>query len=125
MVQYARRDTVLIDAGGLVMGGIVAARALLLFSLTFREQQYECALVHWITPVGAAPDPDTGMWVVEPEYLGGAPSLQVVNVDTIARASHLIGVYGTIPEGEVLVGCSGHRWSVQTKFSYITESYYE
>ncbi|KAJ6611651.1 hypothetical protein B0H10DRAFT_2177573 [Mycena sp. CBHHK59/15] len=97
---YARRDTLLVDVGGPVMGGIVAACALLLLSFTFREQQYECALVHWITPVGVAPDPDTGMWVVEPEYLGGAPSLQVINVDTIARASHLIGVYGTaeLPE---------------------------
>ncbi|KAJ6563752.1 hypothetical protein B0H10DRAFT_2445344 [Mycena sp. CBHHK59/15] len=82
---YARHDTLLVDAGGLVMGGIVAAHALLLLSFTFREQQYECALVHWITPVGVAPDPDTGMWVVELEYLGGAPSLQVINVDTIAR----------------------------------------
>ncbi|KAF8191847.1 hypothetical protein K438DRAFT_1970227 [Mycena galopus ATCC 62051] len=97
---YARRDTVLINVGGPVMGGIIAARALLLFSFAFREKEYECALVHWITPVGAAPDPDTGMWVVEPEYVRGAPSLQVVNVDAIARAGHLIGVYGTaeLPE---------------------------
>ncbi|KAJ7737601.1 hypothetical protein DFH07DRAFT_779284 [Mycena maculata] len=35
---YACHDTVLVNAGGLVMGGIVAARALLLFSFTFQEQ---------------------------------------------------------------------------------------
>ncbi|KAF8210946.1 hypothetical protein K438DRAFT_1752696 [Mycena galopus ATCC 62051] len=79
---YARRDTVLVNVGGPVMGGIIAARALLLFSFAFREKEYE-----W-------------MWVVEPEYVGGVPSLQVVNVDAIVRAGHLIGVYGTaeLPE---------------------------
>ncbi|KAJ7692006.1 hypothetical protein B0H16DRAFT_1222483, partial [Mycena metata] len=53
---------------------------------------YQCALVHWFIPVGDAPDPDTGMWVVEPEYIGVHPSLQVISVDAIARGGHFIGV---------------------------------
>ncbi|KAJ7242405.1 hypothetical protein B0H12DRAFT_1326085 [Mycena haematopus] len=94
---YARRDTVLVDVGGAVMGGIIVGRVMLFFSFDFAEREYQCALVHWYVPVGDQPDPDTGMWVVEPEFFAGAPSMDVIDVDAIARASHLIGVYGTGP----------------------------
>ncbi|KAJ7195098.1 hypothetical protein GGX14DRAFT_377389 [Mycena pura] len=94
---YARRDTVLVDVGGPVMKGLVIGRAMLFFSFEFGDTEYQCALVHWIVPVGNAPDPDTGMWVVEPESAAGMPSLEVIDIDAIARACHLIGVYGTSP----------------------------
>ncbi|KAJ7234268.1 hypothetical protein C8J57DRAFT_1453129 [Mycena rebaudengoi] len=97
---YARRDTVLIDVGGPVMGGIIIGRVRLFFSFVFQGQDYECALVNWLVPVGVAPDPDTGMWVVEPERERGALTMAVIPVDSIARAAHLIGVYGmaALPE---------------------------
>ncbi|KAF7334105.1 hypothetical protein MVEN_02316300 [Mycena venus] len=97
---YARRDTVFVDVGGPAMSGLVIGRAMLFFSFTFGGKEYQCALVHWIVPVGDTPDPDTGMWVVEPEYAGGSPVLEVINVDAIARGCHLIGIYGTaaLPE---------------------------
>ncbi|KAJ7027164.1 hypothetical protein C8F04DRAFT_965540, partial [Mycena alexandri] len=61
---------------------------------------YECALVHWLVPVGVSADPDTGMWVVEPERERGVLTLAIVNVDTIARAARSLPVYGTtaLPE---------------------------
>ncbi|KAJ7821245.1 hypothetical protein B0H13DRAFT_1660486, partial [Mycena leptocephala] len=97
---YARRDTVLIDVGGPVMGGIVIGRVLLFFSFVFRDQDYECALVSWLVPVRDTPDPDTGMWVVGPERERGALTMAVIPIDVIVRAAHLIGVYGTaeLPE---------------------------
>ncbi|KAJ6626339.1 hypothetical protein B0H10DRAFT_1941900 [Mycena sp. CBHHK59/15] len=97
---YTRRDTVLVNVGAPIMGGIVIGRVHLLFSFVFSEHKYECALVNWLVPVGNAPDPDTGMWVVEPERQGGGLTLAIINLDAIARASHLIGVYGTagLPE---------------------------
>ncbi|KAJ7175244.1 hypothetical protein C8R43DRAFT_976292 [Mycena crocata] len=93
---YARRDTVLVDVGSPVMGGIVVGRALLFFSFTFCDRDYQCALVAWLVPVGETPDPDTGMWVVEPERERGAQTLGIIPLDSIARAAHLIGVYGRV-----------------------------
>jgi hypothetical protein len=82
------------------MKGIVIGRVMLFFSFDFGDKEYQCALVHWMVPVGDSPDPDTGMWVVEPEYVVRAPALEVIHIDAIARACHLIGVYGTsaLPE---------------------------
>ncbi|KAJ6506530.1 hypothetical protein C8R45DRAFT_508629 [Mycena sanguinolenta] len=94
---YPRRDTVLIDVGSGLMSGIVIGRVQLFFSFDFADVPYECALVNWLVPVGNAPDPDTGMWVVEPERVRGALTLQIIKLDAIARAAHLIGVYGTAP----------------------------
>ncbi|KAJ7656592.1 hypothetical protein B0H14DRAFT_3078358 [Mycena olivaceomarginata] len=75
---YARRDTVLADIGGPVMNGLISARVLLLLSFVFSEREYQCALVRWFVPIGDAPDPDTGMWVVEPERERGTPVPQAV-----------------------------------------------
>ncbi|KAJ6617037.1 hypothetical protein B0H10DRAFT_1948719 [Mycena sp. CBHHK59/15] len=97
---YACRDTVLIDVAADAMRGLVIGRIQLFFSFAFRDQSYECALVHWLVPVGDAPDPDTGMWVVQPERQRLVPTLAIINVNAIARASHLIPVYGVnaLPE---------------------------
>ncbi|KAJ3505225.1 hypothetical protein NLJ89_g7528 [Agrocybe chaxingu] len=41
------------------------------------------------------PDDETGMWIVEPDYLARQKrSLEVVHLDTILRGAHLIGVAG-------------------------------
>ncbi|KAJ7610409.1 hypothetical protein FB45DRAFT_1037981 [Roridomyces roridus] len=97
---YARHDTVFIDVGGPAMAGLVIGRVLLFFSFPYLGKDYRCALIHWFVPVGDAVDPDTGMWVVEPELQRREPSLAIVPVQSIARGAHLIGVYDTraLPE---------------------------
>ncbi|KAJ7138132.1 hypothetical protein C8R44DRAFT_828463 [Mycena epipterygia] len=97
---YARHDMVLVDVGSPVMGGIVIGRVLLFFSFVFSDRRFECALVNWLIPVGDTPDPDMGMWVVELEHQHGVPTLAIIPLDSVAHASHLIGVYGTaaLPE---------------------------
>jgi hypothetical protein len=97
---YARRDTVLIDVDAPIMRGLVIGRVLLFFSFTYNNLEQRCALVRWLVPVGQAPDPDTGMWVVEPEVERREPSLAIVKMDCIARAAHLLPVYGSaaLPE---------------------------
>ncbi|KAF8872664.1 hypothetical protein CPB84DRAFT_1854340 [Gymnopilus junonius] len=58
-----------------------------------RRVIYPCALVHWFSHVGNAPDPVTGMWKVKPDYdRRGNPILAVIAVDSIFRGAHLIGI---------------------------------
>ncbi|KAJ7724027.1 hypothetical protein B0H16DRAFT_1736971 [Mycena metata] len=96
--MYPRRDTVFIETDAELPGmwGMVIGRVLLFFSFTTPdEESHSCALVHWYSPHGDAPDPDTGMWVVTPETAaGGRKSLAIVTLDCIARAAHLLPVYG-------------------------------
>ncbi|KAJ7132605.1 hypothetical protein C8R44DRAFT_546167, partial [Mycena epipterygia] len=72
----------------------------LFFSFVFAERVLECALINWLVPVGDASDPDTGMWVVELERQRGIPTTAIIPIDAVARAGHLIPVYGAaaLPE---------------------------
>jgi hypothetical protein len=96
--EFARYDTVFVETGseGSGMAGLTIGRLLLLFSFKDGDRQYSCALVHWMVPADE-PDPDTGMWVVRPEYEGnGRRTLAIINLACIARAAHLIPVYGSM-----------------------------
>ena len=69
--------------------------------ITFRDETLPCALVHWLVPQDQ-PDEDTGLWAVEPEYEGnGRRTLGIIHLDCVARAAHLLPVYGPtfLPEG--------------------------
>jgi len=56
---------------------------------------YPCALIHWFSMVGDSPDDETGMWMVEPDFLRGKQVLEVIHLDSILRGAHLIGVSGS------------------------------
>ena len=79
------------------MEGMVIARVLLLFSFDYKRVHYSCAYVNWFVCSGDQPDPDTGMWTVSLERQRGKPTSQVIDVRTIARAAHLLPVYGSDP----------------------------
>lgn len=88
--------------------GLHVARVKLFFSFRHAGCDFSCALVHWFKAVGDRPDADTGMWIVEPEMWGarrrrdgGDPlgvgrtaKLEIISVDAILRAAHLIPIYG-------------------------------
>jgi hypothetical protein len=101
--QYARRDTMFVETSAELDGmpGMTIARALLFFSFTFDNRYYPCALVNWLVP-GKEPDEDTGLWMVQPEYEGNGRrrTLSIIHLDCVARAAHLLPVYGStsIPE---------------------------
>ncbi|KAJ7249322.1 hypothetical protein C8J57DRAFT_1356642 [Mycena rebaudengoi] len=66
--------------------------------------RYDCALIEHDTELLGFrglhavhdPCPDTGMWIVEPDFdADGEPSLAVVHLDCMLRGTHLIGVAGT------------------------------
>jgi hypothetical protein len=91
-----RYDTVFVsvnDQPG--MEGMEVGRVLLFFSFRYHRQDWQCALVTWYTKRGTAADPDTKMWIVEPEVDAlGAPVVEVISLDAISRAAHLLPVYG-------------------------------
>ncbi|KAJ7470114.1 hypothetical protein B0H11DRAFT_1730665 [Mycena galericulata] len=105
--SYARHDTVFVETDSERAGmlGMCIGRVFLFFSFTYRGVDHSCALVHWLSAAGDTPDPDTGMWVVTPETHYGprnrkVKTLAIVPLDCIARAAHLLPIYGSalLPE---------------------------
>jgi hypothetical protein len=78
------------------MHGLEIARVMAFFSVVHGEEEYQCALIHWFSRPGTGPDENTGLWVVEPDFDDdGNPFLDIVHVDSIYRAAHLLPVYKT------------------------------
>jgi hypothetical protein len=76
------------------MHGMEIGRVFLFFSFTHSDTHYPCALVQWYRR--SRQDDDTGMWVVTPEVeRNRRPTLAVLHLDCIARAAHLLPVYGS------------------------------
>ncbi|KAH9039755.1 hypothetical protein EDB84DRAFT_1587671 [Lactarius hengduanensis] len=64
------------------------------------RRDFSCALINWFVHADER-DPDTGMWVVKQEVnRRGQQTLEVIHVDSIARAVHLLPIYGSsrVPE---------------------------
>ncbi|KAJ7809240.1 hypothetical protein B0H14DRAFT_3090933 [Mycena olivaceomarginata] len=94
--KYPRYDTVFVvtdpDLPG--MHGMEIGRVFLFFSFIHSDTHYPCALVQWYRR--SRQDDDTGMWVVTPEVERNChPTLAVLHLDCIARAAHLLPVYGS------------------------------
>jgi len=94
---YARNDTVFVGMaageGQHGMQGLVIARVRLFFTFKLDTKPYSCALVEWFISRDE-PDEDTGMWVVRPEFHpNGQRAMDVINVDSIVRAAHLLPVF--------------------------------
>ncbi|KAH9013796.1 hypothetical protein EDB83DRAFT_2508700 [Lactarius deliciosus] len=92
-----RYDTVFVNADSAVEGmrGLYVARVRLFFSFSFEGVHYPCALVNWFSCKDDSPDDSTGMWIVEPYARGGDPSSNIIHLDTILRAAHLLPVFGS------------------------------
>ena len=74
---------------------LLVAHVFLFFSFKYINTRYPCALVHWFLPLSDAPNDETGMWMVQPDYLAHRKRfLEVIHLDTILRGAHLIGVPG-------------------------------
>ena len=93
---HPRRDTVFVvlDESLLGMEGMVIARVQLFLSFNYKRVDYACVYVNWLVRDDDDPDPDTGLWTVSLEEHRGKPTSQIIDVRTIARAAHLIPVYG-------------------------------
>jgi hypothetical protein len=79
------------------------ARVYLFFSFKYNDICYLCVLVHWFSTVGEAPDEETTMWMVEPDYMAGNKLLlEVIHLDMILQGAHLIGIAGHTPSDYLL-----------------------
>ncbi|THH16005.1 hypothetical protein EW146_g4567 [Bondarzewia mesenterica] len=77
------------------MQGLHVAQVLLLFSFTYRQISYPCAIVKWFVPAADEPCDQTGIWLQKPDLdLDGQRVISVIHLDSVMRAAHLIGVYG-------------------------------
>jgi hypothetical protein len=87
---------VLIDVDPAVApGGLHVARLRLLFSLAWGSDIFPCALIRWFPDIAEEPDADTGLRIVQPEDDdAGEPVYEVVHLDSIVRAAHLLPVFG-------------------------------
>ncbi|KAH9010810.1 hypothetical protein EDB85DRAFT_2077168 [Lactarius pseudohatsudake] len=95
--KEARYDCVLIveDQDRPGMRGMIVGRVRTFFSFTYNETVYPCALIDCFKRVGRGPDPVTGMWRVQPEFMGLQPAQSVVHIETILCNVHLIPVFGS------------------------------
>ena len=76
------------------MKGSGVARVHLFFSFEVDSEQFSCALVHHFAKSYKDPDPDNGVWIVEPDLdCNNYRVMSVVHVDSIVRATHLLPVF--------------------------------
>jgi hypothetical protein len=95
--QAPRHDTVFVESDPTLSGirGLDVVHLLALFSFFWLDEYYPCALVRWFTHVADEPDNITGMWVVRPDdNADGSPAVEVIHLDTVLRAAHLLPVFG-------------------------------
>ncbi|KAG1759774.1 hypothetical protein EDD22DRAFT_782075, partial [Suillus occidentalis] len=95
--EAPRYDCVFVNIGPEDVGirGLKVARIRAFFSFNYGGTLYPCAVVRWFDIIGDSPDEDTGMWMVRPACgTNNAPVYNIIHVDLIYRAAHLIPVYG-------------------------------
>jgi hypothetical protein len=98
-IAAPRYDCVLINKDASLSGfrGMLIARVRLLFSFTFNETEYPCALVEWFEAIADEPDVDTGLWMVRPELNNhGRKSVSVIHLDCVLRGAHLLPVFNDV-----------------------------
>ena len=93
-----RQDCVFIgntdsDAPG--FEGLLVARVFLFFLSNTTVSHTHVPSFTGFSTVGDSPDDETGMWMVEPDFLRGKRVLEVIHLDSILRGAHLIGVSGS------------------------------
>ncbi|KAG2121944.1 hypothetical protein DEU56DRAFT_926912 [Suillus clintonianus] len=95
--EAPRYDCVFVNVGSEDVGirGLEVARIRAFFSFNYGGTTYPCAVLRWFDIIGDSPDEDTGMWMVRPACgANNAAIYNIIHVDTIYRAAHLIPVYG-------------------------------
>ncbi|KAH8987219.1 hypothetical protein EDB86DRAFT_2809049 [Lactarius hatsudake] len=75
--------------------GYNVVRLCALFSFVWEDKYYPCALIRWFVHVGDVLDEVTGLWVVQPDTnANGSPAVDVIHLDSVLCAAHLLPVFG-------------------------------
>ncbi|KAG1742043.1 hypothetical protein EDB19DRAFT_1895037 [Suillus lakei] len=93
----AHHDCVFVEHDPTLPGfqSLYVAQVILFFSFHFCGVDYPCVLVRWFQTIGDQPCPNTGIWMVEPEFdVDGQRLISVIHLDTILHPAHLIPIYG-------------------------------
>jgi hypothetical protein len=101
------------------MHGLGVGRVQLFFSFHHNDIRYDCVCIHVYSLIGSAPDEDTGLWAVRPQYEGSTPLLRVVSLRTLVRGAHLMPVYG----GALLSDDFEFYWTLDAFQSFFVNSY--
>jgi len=94
----ARYDCVFVERDPDLRGfrGSYVARVRAFLSITHNRLKYPCALISWFSTIGDSPYPDTGMWMVEPDFdQTGNRAMSIIHIDSILRSADLMGVSGS------------------------------
>ncbi|KIL59279.1 hypothetical protein M378DRAFT_14901 [Amanita muscaria Koide BX008] len=90
-----RRDCVFVEHDPHLPGfrGMYAAQVFAFIKFKYNHVSFSCAVIKRFSSVGNSPCPDTGMWIVRRPRAEEA--YELINIDSIVRAAHLIGIAGT------------------------------
>ena len=76
------------------MRGLDIAWVHLFFSFEVGDESFPCALVHHFSKTFDDPDPDNGMWIVEPDIdHEGYRVMSVIHLNSVVRAAHLLPIF--------------------------------
>ncbi|KAI0823320.1 hypothetical protein BC628DRAFT_1325036, partial [Trametes gibbosa] len=92
------------SAHGFLSFHVVRIKLLLLFrvnwcfTLSGETEDVPCAVVESFSAVHNKPEPETGLWLVEPDINDdGSRMLGIVHIDTLFCSAHLIPAFGEDP----------------------------
>ncbi|KAH9980440.1 hypothetical protein BJV74DRAFT_879340 [Russula compacta] len=92
---YAPSDLCGADDSKPGMKGMEIGCVLLFFSFCYHRKPYSYAFINWFVH-NNEPDADTEMWTVQLECdQKGEPMAQVIPLETITHAAHLLPIYGS------------------------------
>ena len=81
------------NASDIGMDNLRVARVHSFFSFNYGPETHSCALVHWYRLWCDEPDCDSGMYIVQPEFISSRRNMSVISVDCIVRAAHLLPIF--------------------------------
>ena len=82
---------------GTSMHNLQVARIRSFFSFEYGLETHCCALVHWYRLWCDEPDPDNGIYIIQPDIVGSRQNMAVIPIDSIVCGAHLLPIFDKTP----------------------------